>query len=82
MGRNGICSDVGLEAKERAVRYIEGAFDDAMSVFQRDAGKRRAEIESQFAEAAPERPGSIIRDSIPFMVDELKAMLAVLESGN
>ena len=61
---------------------IEGAFDDAMSVFQRDGEKRRAEIESQFAEAAPERPGSIIRDSIPFMVDELKAMLAVLESGN
>lgn len=64
------------------MKHVEGVSDDAMSVFQRDAGKRRAEIESQFAEAAPERPGSIIRDSIPFMVDELKAMLAVLESGN
>lgn len=82
MGRNDICSDVGLEAKERAVKHVEGVSDDAMSVFQRDAGKRRAEIESQFAEAAPERPGTIIRDSIPFTVDELKAMLAVLESGN
>ncbi len=77
-----IYADVDPEAKERAVKHIEGAFDDAMSVFQRDAEKRRAEIESQFAEAAPDRPGTIIRDSIPFTVDELKAMLAVLESSN
>lgn len=64
------------------MKHVEGVSDDAMSVFQRDAGKRRAEIESQFAEAAPERPGTISRDSIPFTVDELKATLAVLESGN
>lgn len=77
-----IYADVDPEAKERAVKYIEGAFDDAMSVFQRDSEKRRVEIESQFAEAAPERLRTMSRDSIPFTVDELKAMLAVLESGN
>lgn len=53
-----------------------------MSVFQRDAEKKRVEIESQFAEAVPERLGTMSRESIPFTVDELKAMLAVLESGN
>lgn len=77
-----IYADVDPEAKERAVEYIEGAFDDAMSVFQRDAENRRAEIESQFAGAASERPDAISRDSIPFTVDELKTMLAVLENDN
>ncbi len=77
-----IYADVDPEAKERAVKYIESAFDDAMGVFQRDAEKRRTEIESQFTEAAPERLETMGRDSIPFTVDELKAMLAVLESGN
>lgn len=32
-----IYADVDPEDKERAVKYIEDAFDDAMSVFQRDA---------------------------------------------
>ena len=77
-----IYADVDPEAKERAVKYIEGAFDDAMSVFQRDAEKRRAEIESHFAETAPEKPDTFSRDSIPFTIEELKAMLAVLENGN
>ena len=75
-----IYADVEPEAKERAVKYIEGAFDDAMSVFQRDAEKKRMEIESQFAEAALERLGTMSRESIPFTVDELKAMLAVFET--
>lgn len=79
-----IYADVNPEAKERAVKYIEGAFDDAMSVFQRDAEKRRIEIEGQHQNQCKDggKPAGIDPAVIPFTIDELKAMLTALESSS
>ena len=73
-----IYADVDPEAKMQAVKYIEGAFDDTLSVFQRDVEQRRAEIEQQpFSD--PSRIGNLAPESIPFSIEELRAMLMVLE---
>lgn len=76
-----IYADVDPEAKMQAVKYIEEAFDDTMSVFQRDMEKRKAEIE-EATESNPEKIANITPESIPFSIDELKAMLAVLEKAS
>lgn len=73
-----IYADVDPEAKMQAVKYIEGAFDDAASVFQRDMERRRAEIEQQPI-SDPSRIGNLTPESIPFSIEELRAMLAALE---
>ena len=74
-----IYADVDPEAKRQAVKYIEGAFDDTMSVFQREAEKRRAEMEGMTAEPKPGKIAGMSIESIPFTADELRAMLAVIE---
>ena len=61
---------------------IEGAFDDTLSVFQRDVEQRRAEMNGQRAGFDPKRIDNISPESIPFSVEELKAMLAVLEKAS
>ncbi|WP_251197764.1 hypothetical protein [Anaerotardibacter muris] len=76
-----IYADVDPEAKQQAVKYIEGAFDDICSVFQREVEQRRAEMEEQNAEFDPKRLEGITPESIPFSVEELRAMLAVLEKA-
>lgn len=77
-----IYADVDPEAKMQAVKYIEGAFDDTLSVFQRDVEQRRAEMNGQRAGFDPKRIDNISPESIPFSVEELKAMLAVLEKAS
>lgn len=77
-----IYADVDPEAKQQAVKYIEGAFDDTYSVFQREIEQRRAEMEGQNTEFDPKRLESITPESIPFSIEELRAMLAVLEKAS
>ena len=77
-----IYADVDPEAKRSAVKYIEGAFDDTMSVFQRDVERRRAEIDDSDVQSCPERVSGISPESIPFTIEELRAMLAVLEKAS
>ncbi len=77
-----IYADVDPEAKQQAVKYIEGAFDDTYSVFQREVEQRRAEMEGQNTEFDPKRLESITPESIPFSIEELRAMLAVLEKAS
>lgn len=74
-----IYADVDPEAKRQAVKYIGGAFDDTMSVFQREAEKRRAEMKSAEAESKSDKVAGMSPESIPFTADELRAMLAVIE---
>ena len=77
-----IYADVDPEAKQQAVKYIEGAFDDTYSVFQREVEQRRAEMEGQNTEFDPKRLESITPESIPFSIEELRALLAVLEKAS
>ena len=77
-----IYADVDPEAKQQAVKYIEGAFDDTYSVFQREVEQRRAEMEGQNTEFDPKRLESITPESIPFSIEELRAMLTVLEKAS
>lgn len=74
-----IYADVDPEAKRSAVKYIEGAFDDAMSVFQRDADRRRAELGDSESKPCPDRVTGISPESIPFSIEELEEMIAVLQ---
>lgn len=74
-----IYADVDPEAKRSAVKYIEGAFDDAMSVFQRDVDRRRAELGDSGSKPCPDRVTGISPESIPFSIEELEEMIAVLQ---
>lgn len=77
-----IYADVDPEAKAQAVSKIEDAFDDAMSVFIRDADARKREIEqAQREEVRASEDDSVRRlsaNAIPFTKKELEAMLATL----
>ncbi|WP_165046307.1 site-specific integrase [Adlercreutzia sp. ZJ138] len=77
-----IYADVDPEAKQRAVKYIEGAFDDTMSVFQRDIERRKAEIDDSKTQPCPERISGITPESIPFSIEELEEMIAVLKKAS
>lgn len=77
-----IYADVDPEAKQQAVKYIEGAFDDTYSVFQREVEQRKAEMEGHTARFDPKRIEGITPESIPFSIEELRAMLTVLEKAS
>ena len=77
-----IYADVDPEAKSRAVKYIEGAFDDADSVLRRDIKRRQAEIEESKQESNKQAASGISANSIPFTIEELEAMLATLKEAS
>ena len=77
-----IYADVDPEAKSRAVKYIEGAFDDADSVLRRDIKRRQAEIEESKQESNKQAASGISANSIPFTIEELEAMLATVKTAN
>lgn len=77
-----IYADVDPEAKQQAVKYIEDAFDDPYSVFQRDVEQRRCELEEPRREFDPGRIASLSPESIPFSIEELEEMIAVLKKAS
>ncbi len=76
-----IYADVDPEAKQQAVKYIEDAFDDSYSVFQRRVEQRRAEMKEPYTGFDPKRIENITPESIPFSIEELRTMLSVLEKA-
>lgn len=80
-----IYADVDPDAKARAVGKIEDAFDDAMSVFERTAAERRKELEQQSDAAETSDAGKAAKmsaNAIPFSIEELEEMLAVLRRAS
>ena len=79
-----VYADVDPEAKLRAVKYIEGAFDDADSVLRREIRQRREEIE-QAEQSSPgdsDKTSSTSADSITFTIEEMEAMLTMLKAAS
>ena len=77
-----IYADVDPEAKVQALKYIEGAFDDADSVLRREMRQRREQNEQAEQSSSDDsvKASSTSADSIPFTIEELEAMLATLKA--
>ncbi|TJW11510.1 hypothetical protein [Parvibacter caecicola] len=71
-----IYAGVDPEAKRQAVKYIEGAFDDTMSVFQRETERRRAEKEGMAAEPKPSKIAKISPNPSPSLLTSLEPCLS------
>ena len=87
-----VYADVDPEAKKAAVSKIEEAFDDSVSVFQRESESRLRELEAEQKleerrfnvgsnTSKPERMLNLPAESIPFTAEELEAMLAILKAN-
>ena len=77
-----IYADIDPEAKMRAVKHIENAFDDADSVLRRDIRKRQVAIEESKQTSNAQEAANISAGSIPFTIEELEAMLATLKAAS
>lgn len=86
-----IYADVDPEAKLAAVNKIEESFDDSYSVFKRESEERRREFESEKRTSEHRElleAGSMLdmphlsASSIPFTIEELQAMIAVLQNDS
>ncbi len=77
-----IYTDVDPEAKRSAVKYIDVAFDDTVSVLQRDIEHRKAELGVSEMQSCPGMVSGISPESIPFSIEELEEMIAILKKAS